>query len=121
MGSVVVHLVLFRPRIDLSESARTTLEDALSTVLRDIPTIRRVRIGHRVSVGRGYEALMRADYSHAAILEFDDVSGLRMYLDHPSHRQLAERFFESFEEALFYDYEMGEVPNANDDLVRTMT
>ena len=49
---------------------------------------------------------MRSHYSHAAVLEFDDIAGLRVYLDHPAHAQLASRFFESFEEALIYDYEL---------------
>jgi Stress responsive A/B Barrel Domain len=57
---------------------------------------------------RPYEALMRSHYSHAAVLEFDDIAGLRAYLDHPAHTQLASRFFESFEEALIYDYELEE-------------
>jgi hypothetical protein len=78
----------------------------LSAVLRDIPSIRRARVGRRVLTGRPYEQLMRADFSHAAVLEFDDVEGLRGYLDHPAHADLATRFFEAFEEALIYDFEL---------------
>jgi hypothetical protein len=65
-------------------------------------------VGRRVTIGRPYETLMRTDYSHAALLEFDDVAGLRAYLEHPAHQELAHRFFESFEEALLYDYEVEE-------------
>lgn len=51
---------------------------------------------------------MRTHYSHVAILEFDDVAGLQAYLEHPAHQQLASRFFEAFEEALMYDFELRE-------------
>jgi hypothetical protein len=105
---VIVHLVLFRPRAELPADARAALLDAMRTALRDIPSIRRASVGRRVTLDRPYESLMRTNYSHAALLEFDDVAGLRAYLDHPAHVQLASRFFESFEEALMYDYELEE-------------
>jgi stress responsive alpha/beta barrel protein len=105
---VIVHLVLFRPRADLPASSRDTLVAALSATLQQIGSIRRARFGWRVTHGRPYEALMRTDYSHAAILEFDDAAGLQAYLEHPAHQQLASRFFEAFEEALMYDFELRE-------------
>ena len=49
---------------------------------------------------------MKEDYTHAAILEFEDLAGLKAYLDHPTHTELAARFFECFEQALMYDFEM---------------
>ena len=58
--------------------------------------------------GRAYEQLMRVDYEYAALLEFDDLDGLNAYLAHPAHEALAARFFESFDEALMYDYELAE-------------
>lgn len=103
---MITHLVLFRPRADLAASSRDTLAGALSDALSQIGTIRRARFGRRVTHGRPYEALMRTNYSHAAILEFDDLTGLRAYLEHPAHRQLASRFFEAFEEALMYDFDV---------------
>jgi hypothetical protein len=105
---MLVHLVLFRPRTDLDPAGRQRLADALSTALRQIPFVRRVRVGRRVTHGRPYEQLMRSDYSHVAMLEFDDVAGLKMYLEHPAHEQLAMRFFDAFEEALMYDYDVAD-------------
>jgi hypothetical protein len=105
---VIAHLVLFRPRPDLGAQARAALVDALATAFQEIPTIRRARVGRRVTTGRPYEALMRADYSHAAILEFDDQAGLMAYFDHPAHAALASRFFEAFDEALLYDFVLEE-------------
>lgn len=103
---MIAHLVLFRPRRDLTPESQAGLADALSAALQAIPAIRRARVGRRVSVGRPYEAMMPTDYSHAALLEFDDLDGLRSYLEHPEHEQLASRFFDAFEEALIYDYEL---------------
>ena len=106
---MIAHLVLFRPKSGLSDDERRGLTEALTTAIRDIPSIRRARVGTRVTHGRPYELLMRTDYSHAAILEFDDLDGLKAYLEHPAHAALAERFFSAFEEGLFYDFELGDV------------
>jgi hypothetical protein len=104
---VIAHVVLFTPRVELAPEARAALAAALETALRDIPTIRRVRVGPRVTHGRpGYEQLMRVDYQYAAILEFDDEAGLQAYLAHPAHERLGEQFFATFEHALMYDFDL---------------
>ena len=105
---MITHLVLFRPRPNLSASDRTGLAEALKAALQTIPSIRRARIGRRVTHGRPYEQLMRADYPYAALLEFDDLVGLKAYLEHPVHEALGARFFQVFEDALMYDYELKE-------------
>lgn len=109
---MITHLVLFRPRADLSASQRRELADALSTAIRDIPSVRRARVGRRVTHGRAYEQLMRVNYEYAAVLEFDNLDGLKAYLAHPAHEALAARFFEAFEEALMYDYDLNEGSDA---------
>jgi len=105
---VIAHVVLFRPKPDLGEQDRRGLADALSAALREIPSIRRAHMGPRVTHGRSYEGLMAVDYSFAAILEFDNVAGLKAYLNHPVHERLATRFFACFEQALMYDFELQE-------------
>ena len=105
---MIAHVVLFRPRASLTAAERARLADVFTSALREIPSIRRSRIGERVMHGRPYEALMTTHYSHAAILEFDDVAGLRAYLEHPAHEALGRLFFEAFEEALMYDFELKE-------------
>lgn len=105
---MIAHLVLFKPKADLSPADREALAGALTAAARQIPSVRRVRVGRRVTHGRAYEQLMRVDYTHAAILEFDDLDGLQAYLRHPAHEELARRFFLSFDEGLFYDYELTE-------------
>lgn len=105
---VIAHLVLFTPQADLQEADRRGLADALTQALREIPSIRRARVGKRVRHGRAYEALMRTNYEYAALLEFDDVGGLKAYLEHPVHDALGARFFAAFEDALMYDFELKE-------------
>jgi hypothetical protein len=105
---MITHLVLFRLRSGLAEEAREGLADALSRAAREIPSIRHARVGSRVTIGRPYEQQMTEDYPFAAILEFDDVDGLRSYLDHPLHEQLAQRFFACIEQALMYDFDVRE-------------
>ena len=100
--------MLFRPRPDLSAADRRILADSLEVALREIPSVRRARIGRRVIHGRPYEALMRVNYEYAAVLEFDDLAGLTSYLEHPAHDRLAAGFFESVEDALMYDFELKE-------------
>ena len=105
---MIAHVVLFKPRGDLSDAARRDLVDALTRALAEIPSIRRSRVGRRVLHGRPYESLMRTNYEYAAILEFDDVAGLEAYLEHPAHEALGAQFFAVFEEALMYDFELKE-------------
>jgi hypothetical protein len=105
---MIAHVVLFRLRADLGDDGRLALIAAFEAALGGIPSIRRARVGRRFTVGRPYEALMRADYSYIAILEFDDRTALTAYLEHPAHEQLAARFFSAFEEALMYDFELAE-------------
>ena len=105
---MIAHVVLFRPRADLSPSARTALAEVFETALREIPSIRRARVGTRVLHGRGYEALMQVDYQYAAVIEFDDADGLKAYLEHPAHQSLAAQFYSAFERALMYDFEFHE-------------
>ena len=103
---MVAHVVLFTPKPGLDAGARQRLAESFQRALREIPTIRRAHIGRRVTHGRLYEQLMTVDYQYAAILEFDSLADLTAYLEHETHDALGALFFESFDVALTYDYEM---------------
>jgi hypothetical protein len=103
---MILHVVLFKPRNDLSVEARQGLIHVLARAIDEISAIRRVRIGRRRMHGRPYEQLMRENYTHAAILEFEDLAALHTYLEHPAHADLATRFFDCFEQALMYDFDV---------------
>jgi hypothetical protein len=105
---VLLHIVLFQPRATMSAADRDAFIGAFENALTDIPSIRHARVGKRVVHGRQYEALMPVDYSYAAIIEFDDVNGLKEYLAHPSHTQLGEKLFEVSQSLLIYDFEAGD-------------
>lgn len=105
---MIAHVVLFRPRPDLSDAARRQLADAFQAALHQIPSLRRASVGRRVTIGSDYERLSPPNLTHAAILEFDDVEGLWSYLKHPAHAQVGQLFFETFEETLIYDFELKE-------------
>ena len=105
---MIVHLVLFRPRPGLTADERAGLVDVLRHAIQSIPSIRRARVGRRVTHGRPYEQAMSVHYEYAALLEFDDLAGLQAYLGHPAHEALAVRFFTAVDETLVYDFELEE-------------
>ncbi len=102
---MVLHIVLFRPRPDLTAEDRAALVGVLEGALGRIPSIRRFSLGRRVKHGAGYEAQMATDLDYAAVLEFDDLAALRAYLDHPAHEALGHRFMSSLAASAIYDYE----------------
>jgi hypothetical protein len=114
---MIAHVVLFTPKRGLASAERAALAAAFSAAIKQIPSVRRARIGRRVTHGRPYEQLMAVDYSHAAVIEFDDMTGLKAYLNDPAHDRLAGVFFASFEHALMYDFELDEGDRALDGLV----
>ncbi len=101
---MVAHVVLLKPRATLSAEDREALLESLRVAVTGIPEIRRVRIGRRLLIGRGYETQMAEHFEYSAIIEFDSEADLRVYLDHPRHLELGKRFFESADSALVYDY-----------------
>jgi hypothetical protein len=106
---VLTHLVLAKPRPDLTPDDRQAFLDALEQAIREIPTVRGVRVGIRVRVGAGYETGMPDNADILAVIDFDDVEGLTTYLAHPLHRRLGELFWSSLASGLVYDFEMGGV------------
>ena len=88
---MVSHLVLLKPRPDLSDGQRERLIAAFERALREIPVIRDVWIGRRVTHGAGYEA-NTPDLNYLVLLDFDDSAGLAAYLRHPAHTELGARW-----------------------------
>jgi Stress responsive A/B Barrel Domain len=104
---MISHIVLFKPRPDLTEAERQTVIRDLRTAASAIPTVRGLRVGRRIRHGRpGYEQLMREDFEFIVIVEFDDVEGLTAYLAHPHHTAIGSHFMQASATALAYDYEM---------------
>jgi hypothetical protein len=104
---MVWHLVLMKPRPGLSSGDRHALVDAFEHACRDIPTIREVRVGRRVTHGARYETGMPDTAEYVIALAFDDLAGLQTYLGHAAHKELGARFNQSLSAALVYDFEVG--------------
>lgn len=107
---MIVHVVLFQPRENLPAEERARILEELRAAAATIPSVRRFRLGRRVTHGLpGYEQAMHEAYAFAALIEFDNRSGLVEYLRHPSHQSIGAHFTISTQRALAYDYEMEEV------------
>lgn len=102
----VSHVVLMKPRAELAPAGRQALIDAFEHAVREIPTVRGVRIGRRITHGAGYEPAAPA-MEYVAILDFDDLAGLQTYLSHPAHQELGRLFGQSLSGSLVYDFEVG--------------
>ena len=111
---MIVHIILFEPRADLSADATQQVLEDLKQAAAAIPSVRRCRVGRRILHGMpGYEQTMREAYTFAAILEFDDREGLLTYLAHPAHNAAGRHFTSSAQRALAYDYEVVDASAAN--------
>ena len=98
------HLVLLKPRANLTTAERRRFGDAFRQAVSVIPSVRAVRFGRRVTHGAGYE--QDAPDAAAAIVEFDDREGLQAYLAHAAHDELAAHFGQFLSAAIVYDFEM---------------
>jgi hypothetical protein len=109
---LIAHLVLFRPKEELTAAERTAFVDALAQAFVDIPLIKRAHVGRRLTIGRAYDTENQEQFPYAAILEFESEDALRRYLDHPAHQRLGEQFYFASERALVFDFELTTDPRA---------
>jgi hypothetical protein len=106
---VIVHIVLFEPRADLTPQEQQAILTDLQHAAAGITSIRSLRIGRRVRHGLpGYEQAMAIDYQYVALFEFDDRAALEAYLQHPAHEAAGRHFTASAANSLAYDFEVGE-------------
>ena len=106
---MLTHLVLMKPRPDLAATDRGALIDAFERAIREIASVRHVRVGRRIVHGAGYEATAPDIAEYVAVIDFDDLAGLQAYLRHPAHEELGVRFGQSLRSAVVYDFEVGGV------------
>jgi hypothetical protein len=99
----MTHVVLFRPRADLTRAQAGELLDSFTRAARVIPSVQAVRVGRRVMFGYAYESIPQPDYHFMVELDFADAEGLQAYLTHPLHADLASRFYAAVAEGHAYD------------------
>jgi len=102
---MVSHVVLMAPRPDLTASERTAFVALFDRALREIPSVRGVRIGKRIVHGAAYESLAREVFEFVAVIDFEDLAGLQAYLQHPTHSELGARFYQTLSSAAVYDFQ----------------
>jgi hypothetical protein len=111
---MISHIVLFKPHQALGPAQKAAVVDQLKAAIAQIPTVRGCRVGRRVQHGLpGYEQAMPVDYQFALILEFDDVEGLKAYLQTPAHQGIGGLFTSAAAASLAYDYELVNLENAS--------
>lgn len=101
---MIVHVVLFRPKSDVTDAQREALFEAMRAAAGGIPTVRGFRIGQQLAQPPQYVLSGFPSFPWVALLEFDDDGGLRAYLAHPLHQALGQQFNAAAEAALIYDY-----------------
>jgi hypothetical protein len=106
---MVWHLVLMKPRADLSPADRRALVETFDRTVREISSVREVRAGRRLMHGAAYETSGPDSAEFMIAIGFDDLAGLQTYLRHPAHEILAARFYQSLDSALIYDFEAGAI------------
>jgi hypothetical protein len=96
--AVVDHLVFLAVR---EEASPEEVEDLLSSIraLRDeVPSTADLSVGEDFSGRSG-------GYTHALFARFEDVAGLREYLEHPAHLAVVEKLDATTSGRIVVDYE----------------
>ena len=104
---MITHIVLFSPQATIALHQKSEILASLRRAVEACPAVRASRIGRRVRHGLpGYEQHMHEDYQYVLELDFDDVEGLKAYLENPAHAAIGGFFTSAASAALAYDYEV---------------
>jgi stress responsive alpha/beta barrel protein len=106
---VITHVVIMKPRADLTARDREALIAAFEHAVREIPVVRGVRIGRRVSHGAQYEQTSPNAADFLIQVDFDDLAGLQAYLRHPAHEAVGVHFNRLLDSGWVYDFETGDL------------
>jgi hypothetical protein len=105
---MILHVVLFRPRADVTEAERRGFAAALAKARATIPDVLHFWVGKRVTEGPAYLMSGFPDFPYAAVVAVRDRAALDVYLNDPAHDAMSRYFNGTAEAALIYDYELGE-------------
>jgi hypothetical protein len=106
---VLTHVVLFRPKPDLSPAGADALVAAIERAARDIPAVRRFEVGRRTSHAPAYPAGAAPDFPYVAMVWLDDRAALDAYLAHPAHQALGAAFNAALGAAEVFDFDTAAV------------
>jgi len=101
---MIAHVVLFEPKTSATVTERDAFVELLRATFSEISTVQRSFIGLRQKVGVSYEIILGdTTYSYASVVEFDDIEGLKIYLDHPLHVKVGQLFWQHCERTMIVD------------------
>lgn len=101
---MIAHVVLFEPKSGTSAADRDAFLDVMRVAFSEIETVKRSFVGVRQKVGAAYESIVgESPYSYTSIVEFDDLDGLKFYLNHPLHLKVGQLFWQHCERTLILD------------------
>ena len=101
---MIAHVVLFKPKHELTGEQRQGVIDALKAAASGIPSVRGLRSESASATAVLARATDARRLRYLVIVEFDDVEGLTAYLAHPQHAAIGSHFVRSASTALAYDY-----------------
>ena len=101
---MVLHVVLYRPKPDVTPDTLASLADLIASTAAAISDVRSFRVGMRLADGPPYLGGAFPDFPFMAVVEFDNREGLLRYLQHPAHEALGRAFNTTAAAALVYDY-----------------
>lgn len=93
---MIIHIVLGKPRDDLSGDERQELDEALSA-LDGVPGVMAMTWGRDIS-GRG------KGYTTAAVMQFESRETLDQYQIHPEHQRVVQVLNRLMPDRLIVDY-----------------
>jgi len=101
---MIAHVVLFEPKSTTTVEERDAFLDLMRVATSEIDTVRRSFVGLRQAVGVSYESKMGdKTYSYASVVEFEDLDGLKVYLEHPLHVKVGQLFWQHCERTMIVD------------------
>jgi hypothetical protein len=106
---MITHLVVMKPRVDLTARDCEAFIEAFEHAVREIPVVRAVRIGRRVTHGAQYEQTSPDAADFLIQIDFEDLAGLQAYLRHPAHEAVGAHFNRLLESGWVYDFETGDL------------
>jgi hypothetical protein len=111
---VITHVVVLKPRANLPSRDRAAFVEAFERAVREIPTVRAVRAGRRVTHGALYERAAPDAADFMIQIDFEDLAGLQTYLRHPAHEAVSAAFGRLLDSGWVYDFEMGDLASLRD-------
>src|SRR5262249_32791814 len=103
-----------KPRPNLSARDRAAFVEAFEFAVREIPTVKAMRAGRRVTHRALYELAAPDAADFVILIDFDDLAGLQTYPRPPAPAAASAAFGRLLVCGWVYDFEMGSLASLRD-------